>query len=79
MIVPRVLALLQTLPQLTRQLRRSPHTAAEFLEDVKDYGFSHGPRIVGILILSAIAWWMLPNGRKSIGITRSLHSRQIQF
>jgi small-conductance mechanosensitive channel len=54
-----LLSLLQTIPQLTRQVRRAPHTAAEFLEEVKDYALSHGPRIVGILILSAIAWWML--------------------
>jgi small conductance mechanosensitive channel len=53
------LPLLQTISQLTRQVRRTPHNAAEFLEDVRDYGFSHGPRIIGILILSAIAWWML--------------------
>ena len=52
-------ALLQTLPQLTRQVRRAPHTVAEFLDDVKDYALSHGPRIVGILILWAIAWWVV--------------------
>jgi small conductance mechanosensitive channel len=54
-----MLFLLQTIPQLTRQVRRAPHTVAEFLEDVKDYALTHGPRIVGILILSGIAWWML--------------------
>jgi small-conductance mechanosensitive channel len=53
------LSLLQTIPQLTRQVRRAPHTAAEFLDDVKDYALSHGPRIIGILIMSAIAWWVL--------------------
>jgi small conductance mechanosensitive channel len=51
--------LLQSIPQLTRQVRRAPHNVAEFLDDVKDYALSHGPRIVGILILSAIAWWMV--------------------
>ena len=57
---------LQSIPQLTQQIRRTPHTAAEFLEDMRDYGFTHGPRIVGILVLSAIAWWTLR------GITRRL-------
>lgn len=55
----RPVLLLQTISQLTQQVRRTPHSAAEFLEDVRDYGFTHGPRIIGILILSAIAWWML--------------------
>jgi small conductance mechanosensitive channel len=50
---------LRTIPQLTRQLRGTPHTAAEFVETVRDYAIDHGPRIVGILILSAIAWWLL--------------------
>jgi small-conductance mechanosensitive channel len=50
---------LKSIPQLTQQLRRTPHSAAEFLEDVRDYGFSHGPRIIGIVIISMIAWWVL--------------------
>jgi moderate conductance mechanosensitive channel len=54
-----VFSLLQTVTQLTREVRRVPHNAAEFLDDVKDYAFDHGPRILGILFVSAIAWWML--------------------
>ena len=55
----RLTSLLQTIPQLTRQLRRTPHSAAEFLEDVKDYAFTHGPRLVGIVLVSMVAWWIL--------------------
>jgi moderate conductance mechanosensitive channel len=58
MTVPFLLQI-QTFPQLTQQLRRTPHSAADFLEDVRDYGITHGPRIVGILIISFIAWWLL--------------------
>ena len=53
------LFLIQTIPQLTRRLRRTPHNLAEFAEDLKDYAFSHGPRIVGILLLTALAWWLV--------------------
>jgi small-conductance mechanosensitive channel len=52
-------ALLQTIPRLSRQVRRAPHTLAEFLDDVQDYVIDHGPRIVGIIVLSAIAWWLV--------------------
>ncbi len=52
-------AQLQSIPQLTQQLQRTPHSAAEFLEDVRDYALQHGLRIVGILIVWAIAWWVL--------------------
>jgi small-conductance mechanosensitive channel len=61
---------LKTIPQLTRQLRGTPHTAAEFLEDLRDYAIDHGPRILGILILSAIAWWVL---RGIVGRLARLH------
>ena len=55
----RLAALLQTLPQLTRQLRRTPHSAAEFLDNVTDYAFTHGPRLIGIVLVSVVAWWIL--------------------
>ena len=59
MIAPFLPAQLQSIEQLTQQVRGTPHSAAEFVEQVRDYGFSHGPRIVGILIMSGIAWWIL--------------------
>ena len=65
-------ALLQTLPQLTRQVRRAPHTVADFLDDVKDYALSHGPRIIGILLLWAIAWWVVR------GIARRLANLHVE-
>ena len=53
------LPLFQSIPQITRRIRATPRNAAEFLEDLKDYAFTHGPRILGILVLTAIAWWLV--------------------
>ena len=75
MIAVRLPALLQSLPQLTQQLRRTPHTAAEFLDDVRDYGVTHGPRIVGILNdpRGQIAFLDTP------GIHRPLHKMNVRM
>lgn len=59
MIAPLILSQSRTISRLTQQVRGTPHTAAEFLEDVRDYGVTHGPPIIGILILSAIGWWVV--------------------
>ena len=55
----RLLPLLQSINQITRQVRRTRYTVTEFLDDATDYAFSHGPKIIGILVMAAVAWWML--------------------
>jgi small-conductance mechanosensitive channel len=70
MRVSGLLAQIQTISQLTRQVRGTPHSAAEFLESVRDFGYTHGPRIVGILVMSAIAWWVI---RRITGRLATMH------
>jgi len=53
------LALLQTVNQLTRQAKRAPRRIERFVSEVQDYVIEHGPRIVGVLVVSALAWWIL--------------------
>lgn len=53
------LSLLQALSRATENAKRVPHTVAEFVERVRDYAIEHGPNLVGILVVSAIAWLLL--------------------
>lgn len=55
----RIAALLQSLPSLTREVQRVPHTLGDFIDDLQAFVYVHGPRVVGILVLSALAWWVV--------------------
>lgn len=63
MIAARLLLLPQTVTttteRVTARARGTARTFAEFLDDVRDFAVSHGPKILGILVLSVVAWWML--------------------
>ena len=52
-------ALLQTVNELTRQARRAPRRIERFVGELQDYVIEHGPRMVGVLVVSALAWWIL--------------------
>lgn len=51
---------LQTLPDsLMRQVQAAPTRVVAFADDVREYVWDHGPRIVGVLAVAAVAWWIL--------------------
>jgi len=52
-------ALLQTVNELTRQARRAPRRIERFVGELQDYVIEHGLRMVGVLVVSALAWWIL--------------------
>jgi len=54
-----LLAVPQGVAQITRQVRHTRYTVTEFLDDATDYAFLHGPRIIAILVMALVAFWML--------------------
>lgn len=65
--------LLQAVARTTARVRGTAKTFAEFLDDGRDFAIAHGPRIIGILLLSMVAWWMLRSLTGRLARTHSDH------